>query len=272
MRLLLLILLCNFTVFAQGYQPIGARSLSMGGASVTLSDVWSFNNNPGALAKLESTEAGLFYGNQYTLQEFQTQGLAIAQPLKKGVVSLGGTYSGSRLYQDLKFGGGYSMKLADKLFAGVQLNYHQLNLGSNYGSKQSLTGEVGVLAFITDEWRVGFSVMNLGRAKLSTFQDDRWSSVMRLGTSYNFSKKVIACFEMEKDLDRPLIAKAGIEYEVIDKLCLRGGLTTGEAQFSFGLGYKQKWFRLDLGSGYHQILGWSPFVGIAYTKPVKDAQ
>lgn len=270
MRLLLLVLLINLNALAQGYQPVGARSLAMGGASVTLTDVWGFNNNPGALAYLNTTEAGAFYGNQYALQEFQVQGLALAHPIKVGVLSLGGTYSGSRVYQDLKFGGGYSMKLSELLYAGVQLNYHQLNLGSNYGNKQSLTGELGMLAFITEQWRVGFSVMNFGRTKLSGYQDDRWSSVMRLGTSYSFSKKVITSFEMEKDLDRPLVAKAGAEYFVVDALCLRGGVATGEAQFFFGLGYQQKWLRLDVGSGYHQILGWSPFIGIAYAKQAKE--
>jgi hypothetical protein len=249
---------------AQGWQPVGARSMSMANSTVAVSDVWSFHHNPGALANLKQTSAGLSYENRYLLKELQTQAFVVAIPLKIGVLSAGAQSYGYKVYRTTRIGFGYSMKLGEKLSAGVQLNYQGLRI-ENYGSKNSVTAEAGVLAKINEKISVGFSVLNFGRAKLSEFQDDRFSTSMRLGINYQLSNKVMLLAEAEKEIESPLRAKAGLEYELLDRFYMRVGAASNPMELTFGFGY---WFKnnlkLDMGSAWQQHLGWSPHFGLTY--------
>lgn len=244
--------------FGQGWTPMGARSMAMANASSTLNDVWGYHHNPGALADIQQFTAGVSYENRFLLKELQSQGFAVAIPMKVGVISVGGQLYGYEKYRSYKAGLGYSMKLSDKFFAGVQLNYLGLRLPENYGSANSMTGEVGLYAKVTDNWKIGASVFNIGRAKLSDFADDRFTTMMRLGTSYSFSNKVLIAIDFEKNLDYDVRIKTGVEYEVIKNFRLRGGFATAPIELSAGIGYEWNQLQLSVGSSFHQILGWSP--------------
>jgi hypothetical protein len=250
--------------FGQGWVPAGARSMSLANASVTFEDVWAFHNNPAALAEVENFSIGLSYENRFLLKELQSQGLAVAIPLKVGVISVGGHMYGYNRFRSYKGGLGYSMKLAEKISAGVQLNYQGITLSDGYGSKGNMTAEAGVHANVTDNWKIGVSVFNLNRAKLSDYEDDRFSTIMRLGTSYLFSKKFLLAIEAEKDLDYSFRFKSGLEYQVVDKFFLRAGVATVPLELSFGLGYHLEKVHIDFGTAYHQILGWSPHFSLVF--------
>jgi len=254
-----------FTGNTQGYYPMGSRAQSLGNASNTLEDVWAYHHNPAALTGVKKLAVGISYENRFLLKELQSQGLAVALPLKKGVISFGGQRFGYRNFLSFKTGLGYSLKLSELLSAGVQLNYAGIRLPDAYGSHGTVTAELGLLAKVNDKWKLGFSVFNIGRNKLSDYQEDRYTTVMRLGTAYKISSKVLFVAEAEKNVDYPLRGKVGIEYAVVSNFFIRGGFATEPVEVSFGVGYQfKKFFKLDLGSCYHQILGWSPNFSFNY--------
>lgn len=250
--------------FSQGWMPMGARSNALADASVTLVDAWAFHHNPGALGELETMSIGISYQNRFLLKQLQSQGFVYAQPLKVGVVSVGAQFYGYDQYRTQRIGAGYSMKLAKFLFAGVQMNYQGLQLNSNYGAHHSISAEAGVQALISEKWRVGISIFNIGRAKLSAFEDDRYSTMMRFGTSYSISDKVIVLAEAYKDLDFKVNFKGGVEYQAFENFFVRAGAASAPVEFTFGFGYKWKVVQLDLGSAYSQQLGWSPSFSLSY--------
>lgn len=264
LRILLLLIVLPSCVFAQGYLHVGARSASLGNASVCLDDVFSFYHNPAGLAGIDRATVGAGYENRFLLRELQTQALVAAIPLKTGVLSVGAQLYGYELFRSQKAGVGYSVKLAEKLSGGVQLNYLGLRLPANYGSKHTATAEIGIIGELTDNWKIGASVFNLGRAKLADFMDDRFSTVMRLGTSYTVSKKALFLLEAEKHIDYKMRAKAGVEYRPEENFFLRFGAATQPIEMSFGLGYRFSSFQIDLGSAFHQHLGWSPHFAFIY--------
>ncbi len=265
-QLLVIVVLCLSIngIHAQGWLPSGARSMSMSNASVGLYDVWSYHNNPGALGKIDQLSAGLAYENRFLLRELQSQGLTIAIPMKVGVLSIGGLTYGYSQFRSTKAGLGYSLPLSEKFYAGVQLNYQGIQLAQNYGNANTVTAEAGVYAEVTDNWSMGFSVFNLSRTRLSEFQDDRLSTVMRLGTAYTFSKKLLVSAEFEKSIEYDLRFKTGLEYQVIDNFYFRGGVATAPVEFSFGTGYDFGMIQLDFGTAYDIILGWSPHFSLTY--------
>lgn len=238
--------------------------MSMANASVTFNDVWSHFNNPGAVGKVEAFTAGISYENRFLLKELQSQAIATVIPMKIGAVSVGGQMFGYREFRTYKAGVGYGLKLGEKFYAGVQMNYLGLQLNSSYGSKHGVSGDVGMLGEVTENWLIGFSVGNLFRSKLSEFEDDRMTTLMRFGSSYKLSDKALVSGEVEKDISNPMRFKAGVEYMPLKQFSLRGGVATAPVEFSFGVGYLTKSISINVGSAYHQILGWSPHFGLTF--------
>lgn len=264
-HLLLPFLLFNFSLlFAQGWNPVGARSNSLAGASVTLTDVWSVHQNPGAAAKIKSISAGIYYDSRFLTKELQNQSIALAIPLKKGVLTSGAQFFGYEQYRHSRYGLGYSLQLTEHFSAGVQGNIQQLKFNSNYGSSINATAEAGFLATITEKWNIGFSITNIGRQRISDLED-RFNSVMRFGTSYSPSKRVTCIAEVQKDVIYPISFRGAMEYKPIDEFSIRLGAQTGPTNFTFGFGYETKSISIDLGTKYHQQLGWSPCFGLNYT-------
>lgn len=249
---------------AQGWLPSGARSMSMSNASVGIYDVWSYHNNPGAIAKIDQLSAGIAYENRFLLRELQSQGIAVAIPLKTGVLSIGGLTYGYTQFRSTKAGLGYSLPLSDRFYAGVQLNYQGFQLAQNYGNVNTVTAEAGVYAEVTENWSMGFSVFNLTRTSLSEFQDDRLTTVMRLGTSYTFSKKLLVAAEFEKSIEYDVRFKSGLEYQAMKDFYFRAGIATAPVEFSFGTGYDFGNIQLDVGTAYDMLLGWSPHFSLTY--------
>src|SRR5690554_1099441 len=236
----------------------GARVGSMANNGVTFVDVFSFHHNPGALGFLENGSAGISYESRYALTELQSQSAAVAVPLQVGVISAGGQFYGYDTYRTTRAGLGYSMKLSEKISAGVQFNYLGMTLGGYYGSKHGISAEVGALAKLNNKVSLGFSVVNLGRAKLSEFKDDRFGTLLRLGISYQLIEELLIVAEVEQEVTHDTRLRAGLEYHPIDLLYIRAGVQGAPMDFSFGIGLKYERFKLDLSTQYNQILGWTP--------------
>lgn len=266
MRALLLTTFFGLTTlsFSQGWNPIGARSNSLSGASVTLNDVWAVHQNPGAVAQIQSFSAGIYYDTRFLTKELQTQAIAIASPLKKGVIMGGAQLFGYKEYRHTRVGLGYALQLTDHFSAGIQANVQQLQFNENYGSVISGTAEAGFLAKINEKWNIGFSITNIGRQRIAGL-DDRFNSVMRFGTCFSPSKQVKCIGEVQKDIIYPISFRGALEYFPVEALAIRLGAQTGPSIFAFGIGYQKTNFQIDLGTKYHQQLGWTPCIGFNYS-------
>jgi hypothetical protein len=89
--------------------------------------------------------------------------------------------------------------------------------------------------------------------------------VMCIGVAYRFSADFISTLEAEKDLDHPVIVRAGAEYRVARPAHIRIGMSTSPVSFTFGAGLEFGRFRFDLASAYHQALGFSPAGSLLYS-------
>jgi hypothetical protein len=251
-------------IFAQPEPIVGARLTACGAAHVALSDPWAFQSNPGALASMTQTTVSATYQSRFLLKEMQSQGLVFVQPIQRGVLSFGGSMHGNELLRSLRGGLGYSMKLSEKFYAGVQFNYNRIALAENYGTQSTITAECGVFVALTENWKLGASVFNLGRAKLTDFQDERLATQLRLGSSISLSKLVFLCLEAQKDVEHPLRIKAGLEYLPNKSIAFRAGCKLNPLEISSGFGCIWPAFQLDVATQYHQFLGWTPQVTFTF--------
>lgn len=242
----------------------GARSAGMAHSSVTLYDVWSVHHNQAGLAWLEAPTAGVFFQNRFTLKELSQSGVAFAYPIKGGTFGLSYAGFGYQLYRENKIGLAYSMKFSDRISGGVQLNYHSLRLGNTYGQGNTFSVEAGIQAKITEKFTAGVHLFNPTRAKLVTFNDERIPTIFRFGVNYAVSEKVLLTGEAEKDIDFDAVFRAGLEYKTGNQFFLRTGIATNPGLISFGFGYWNKGLKVDLATSYHQVLGFSPEIGLSY--------
>lgn len=247
--------------------PVGARSTAMAGVNATLSDVWSANNNQAGLAFVEDLSAGLYYENRFLLKETSYKAGAFVLPTKTGAFGLSIASFGFTEFMETRAGLSYGLKFSERFAVGVQMNYLRTSLTQEFGSKNSVTGAVGLIGKLNDEITIGAHVYNPNRSKLAEYDNERIPTVMKLGMDYRFSEKLMIVVETEKDIDFDAIVKFGVEYQFMDILYVRGGISNNPTSSAFGFGLIMKNFILEASSSFHQTLGMTPGISLIYKNP-----
>ena len=266
MRYLFFIITFHLFVFSYAFNnsPIGARSTSIGDASLCIVDVWSVFNNQAGLSKIKKISTGFSYENKFLINNLSSKSFVFALPTKSGVFGICTNYFGYDLYNELKTGLAYGKSFGDIFSIGVQIDYLHTHIGETYGNKGILTCEAGIQAKLTKELFIGVHIFNPIRAKLANYFDERVSTIMKLGLLYKISEKVQFAVETEKDIKLKQIFKFGLEYHLIKQIFIRTGMQTNPTQNSFGFGFDFKNFKIDVGSKIDYTLGYSSTLSLFY--------
>jgi len=269
MRILLasfLLLSSYFLNAANDNLPVGARSAGMAHASICVGDVWAVQQNQAALATLKNPEAGVFSQILYPNSNVLMNAVAVASPFKYGVIS--GTFTRlgfKNLYNESKYGLGYSRQFGKAISAGMQLNYLSTFIGdNNYGSRGTVAVEAGFIAEVVKNLKIGVHVYNPTRSKTSQYNNERVPTILKMGLQYIFSDKVFTTVEVEKDIANKPIFKVGAEYRIVKEVYLRGGLSNNPSLNAAGFGIELKKFNLDFAAAFHPQMGVSPQIGLRY--------
>jgi hypothetical protein len=254
------------TVAFAGGEPTaaGARFAGMGGAGITLVDLWCVSHNQAGLAGLEHPVAGAYYQQHWLSPDLAQQGLAFALPVGQGCFAATANSFGNTLYAQRTFGLAYAMKLSDAFRVGVQLDYLDLRLGDDYGSTSAVTAEVGIQARLSQHLWIGAHLYDPNRAGLGGPYDEKAPTEFSAGLGYTFNDQVTLTGEVTKDIDRTPQFRAGIEYRPTAALFLRTGVSSGPTKAHFGVGIRLKQIDLDLAAVMRSQLGPTPMVNLNY--------
>jgi len=259
-------LIISIQILAIGHSGVGARSLGLGHANVTLSDIWASNNNQAALAQVREFGLGFAYENRFGLSELGLKNFNIAIPIKLGTFGLSVQQFGFSDYNENKFGLAYGLNVSKSVSLGVQLDYLLISIAdAQTPNKDGLTAEIGILADVSKKLTLGAHIYNLPNSSLSGDVKEKIPMIIRLGLNYEFSKKLFAVVDVEKNIDLDPNLKVGIEYHPIEALFFRGGLNTYDFHFNGGLGIELKNFNLDLGFSHQTYLGYVSQISLQYT-------
>jgi hypothetical protein len=261
--LLFILIIFNSNAGNDNY-PAGARFAAMGNAAVSLSDLWSVQHNQAGLSGLKKISAGINYENRFLLKELGIKSVAVAVPWKSFVFALSSISFGYSSYHENKYGLSAAKSFGSNFSAGIQLDLLTTAIGENYGKQNSIAGEIGVQAKLTQELTLGAHVYNPTRAKVSDYNDERVPTILKIGMNYKFSGKVMLAVETEKDINYKPLFKAGIEYVPTDELYLRAGISSNPSMSCFGFGLNLKKLKIDLATSYHSVLGFSPQLGLKW--------
>lgn len=260
-----LLLLLSVHLHAGGdNRPAGARSAALAHSSVALDDLWSAFNNQAGLAMLSKASAGIYYENRFMLKELGYKAAAVALPVKPGTIGLSFNHFGYSTYNESKIGLAFARSFGQLVSFGLQLNYNMCHLAESYGNRNFVTFEAGMLAKLTTDLTLGAHVYNPANAKIAEYNDERAPVVFRIGLAYSLSEKIRLLAETQKSGHTDPSLSAALEYHAWKQIFLRGGVSTGQTAFTFGLGYHTGKLCFDISSSYHNILGYSPQVSVSY--------
>ncbi|MFZ4521425.1 MAG: hypothetical protein ACOYNC_06955 [Bacteroidales bacterium] len=262
---LLAITASNQAIPAGNRTTAGGRSFAMGGTSVARDDIWSLVNNPAGTAFLRHAGAALSFENRFLLKELTCKQFGLAIPTRGGTFGIALFQFGNTQYNEIKAGVSYARKLGTHFAVGVRLDYIRIHLAGEYGNKNLATCEIGLFFRPDKHLCIGVHLVNPVPVKIARYPEELLPSVLCVGISYRFSDAFLADLEVEKDLVNPLMIRAGAEYRMAGPAYARIGISTSPMTFTFGFGLAFRRIKLDVASGYHQALGFSPSGSFIYT-------
>lgn len=244
--------------------PLGGRQAGMGNSAVSLYDFWAISHNQAGLAGQQHTGAGFYIENRYLTKEMSLGAVAVAFPAANGVFGINVTYFGFSQYHESKAGLSYARKFGQNFSAGMQLNYLYTYLGPDAGSSGTVAAELGVICQLLPQVNLGVHLFNPTGSRIGSSHGENIPRIIRLGVSWMYQELVLIALETEKDMDQHPVFRAGLDYQVVKNVFLRGGIGSQPVTNSFGFGLKLGNLDLDLSSSFHQILGYSPQFSLTY--------
>ncbi|GGK57970.1 hypothetical protein ACD591_15735 [Rufibacter glacialis] len=243
--------------------PVGARALGLGGASVTLPEVWALSNNPAGIATLKNPVAGAYAHNLFLLKELSTVGLLAISPVPRvGVVGVDVQRFGGEAYNEQRLGLGVAHQLG-VVRLGLKADLLQVRV-KEWGSRKAVALSLGLQSDLVPGLTFGAHIYNLNQAKLAQFQDERVPTVMKLGLGFQAAAKVLLVLEAEKELEYPAAVKGGVEYRVVPALGLRTGFHSGTRAGTAGVDVTFRQFQVAYAVGAQHQLGMSNYLSVAY--------
>jgi len=232
--------------------PAGAEGAGMGSVCVMRNGFWSSFQNQALLTGNKSFAAGINYENRFNISEIGTRTGGVIIPA--GEASLGVIYShfGYTHFTRQLAGLSCGLSLSDAVDAGVQIDYIAERTSGEYDNRHILTFEAGLLISPKENISIGIHLFN---PVPGSIRKSFLPTGLRAGAGIDLSKVLFAGAEAEMSTGEKLIIRTGFEYKVFEKIMLRGGLSTGNTSFSFGLGYRYKALNLDLSFATHERLG-----------------
>jgi len=258
-----------FFVIANSYSigeriVAGGRSAAMAGNSVSIIDFWSVGNNQAGSAWLDKISAGIYFENRFLMKSLLYEEIGFVLPLKAGTFGLVLTHSGTASYSEMKASVSYARKFGNHFSAGISAVYLRLGLPEEYGAKNLVSCEIGLMFIPNKRFSLGLQIVNPVPIKITKNPVELLPITVCIGITYHFSDSFFAGIEAEKDLlHRPLI-RLGAEYHFIKSAYARLGISLNPAKFAFGFGLEFGNLKIDLASEYHQVLGFSPSGSIIY--------
>jgi hypothetical protein len=240
----------------------GAKEAGMAKVCVMTFDLWSAFHNQAGLAFNKSMNFGFNYENRFSIRELGTSSTGVIIPA--GRLTMGAVYShfGYSEFRRQMVGLACGMPLSNIIAAGVQIDYFSEKTTGEYNNNQSLTCEAGIIMTTTENIKIGIHVFN---PVPNSLRKSDMPTGLKAGAAVKLNKEFSAGIETDISTGQKLNIRTGFEYEVAKKFLLRGGFSSENNSFCFGIGYEAGPMMIDLGFSTHEKLGITSSVSIIFT-------
>ncbi len=231
--------------------------ISLSAYSVQQNDALSFTGNQAALAASKHAGIGVFGERRFMLKETSVYTLGAAVPTRLGNLGIQVNYAGFKNFRENKIGLAYARKLGKSVDVGVQFNYYSYSVPA-YQKASAINFEIGAMFHLTKKLNAGIHVYNPVGGKLGKTGEEKLASAYKIGLGYDASEKFFISSEIIKQEDKAVNIMAGLQYQFAKQFFAKAGFVSESGSGYAGAGVGLKNFRLDISSGYHPQLGFSP--------------
>lgn len=228
---------------------IGARSMGMGGACVSLVDDGSaLFWNPAGLTQVTGHRVSVSHVEWISDATYQYVGYAapfgesagIGVAIEQGSVDWDNTGEGTFDAGDFSGALGYGRRLRPNLGVGGSVKYVSSALGDDSASTYAL--DLGAVYRVSDAVSFGAAVRNVGPELTFRDEGDPLPTTLVVGGSYRWDDLTLA-LDIERQNDLAASARVGVEYAPVRYIALRGGYVSGDESALGGMtgGFGLRW-------------------------------
>ncbi|GLR15401.1 hypothetical protein [Portibacter lacus] len=267
MKLIVFFSLCFLTlqIQAQLESPFekGAELLGIGNAGTGYSGHYALLYNQAGIADAEELSFSVDGARLFNDSGLLHLHAAAVIPTKKlGTFGLKIQRYGLEGFNYQNYALTYSRALFKSFKLAATFNAYQFQI-ENYGNSFEPNMEIGVLTDLSDKVSLGVHVSNPFPLQISENTD--FPTVFSAGILYKVSKVVRLYADIEKNIRQRENIKVGIDYDLHSSFSIRVGMNTFPGSFYFGCKVKLTKIAINLGNGYHPVLGNSTGIGIIYS-------
>jgi hypothetical protein len=249
--------------------PASSAFIGIGAYTSSHANIFSVSKNQAALIDIKKAAVGVIAFRPFLLKGLDAYSTSIALNSPLGKVAIIAAYSGEVLYNESQFGIATARKLGECIQVGIQFNYNSIRQ-QGYGKGSAPGVEIGILIKLSEKCRVGIHAKNPVAGKFEEYE--RLQSIYSSGFGYEFSEKFSLVFEIIKAENLEAAIVVGVIYCIDPRVMICTGVSTLYQSPWFSIEYLLKKYSLSLGTSYHQQLGFSPTLAIAFhlKSPVPD--
>jgi hypothetical protein len=247
----------------------GIRPNGMAGAYTAVADdIEAVRWNPAGLSAIESWQASVYAKKLWGVAGLYNQTLGLGKKVGKwGVVAVSAQQVGCDLETDQTLTLSHGFDLNNQLAFGYNFNFYRL-WQDRFGSAMTTGIDIGMLAKVYRNWRVGCFGHNLNHPGFGKISRYELPSGVSVGLSYTPFSGVLASIEAEKEAGRVTRYKVGSEYEFWPKtLNIRAGILNEGQLTLYSMGFEARAKGISVGyafEGGHQALSGNHQFGLGY--------
>ena len=242
----------------------GLPYTSLSAYSTKQNDPFSFTGNQAALAQTKVAGFGAAGERRFMLDENSVYSVALALPTKNmGNFGISAQYAGFSDFNENKIGLAYGRKLGDKVDIGAQFNYYGYKIPA-YTNANTINFEAGIIMHVLPKVNIGVHTYNPVGGNLNKTDGEKLAYVHKVGVGYDASDNLYISTEVLKEEDRPISVNGGVQYQFMKQFFARAGFISETGSAYGGAGIAWKTLRIDLATGYHPQLGFSPALMLIY--------
>lgn len=268
MKKIAIISLCtlgHILSFCQSEGPFGggASLVSLARMTAVVPGVESLYNNHTQLLRLRNgwgVDASA--ERRFGLSELSTISLGGFIKRENDCFGLSISRFGFTSYFEQEISISYARKMLDNFYLGAKINHTSYNT-DKFGSTSILTTDFGLTTSISSTVWMGGFIKNPFNFKVSAY--NTLPAVIAAGVQYLAGKKVSILLEAEKIIDRNVILRFGLIYDISEQLEMRLGTDLTRSVVGLGFGFRfHRYTKVRGAFSMHNVLGVTPALSFQY--------
>jgi len=235
-------------------RSIDIRALSLGQMQSLSQGVL----NPAYLPFLESKQIGVSVFDRFEMKELSTQSIFGLIPNRLLDMSFHLSMFGYSDYQLIEGQAGFAEKLSQRFSIGTSISYLIENSILEDSPQTYLQADVSFFWRISDAFDWALTTENLLHTRNSQ------PIACFSGVNYHLAPATCVIVESGYDSQNRFNLSAGLEYEIIKQLTVRGGFRNNLQTPSLGFAYKMEHWNIETVFLFHQALGLSSGISVEY--------